>query len=346
MISATYKVSYQEVVIMSIACLTQEQFLHNNRISNQQWQASSITWPTLKAIGLCHEKRTQALNQTAESYARIIQQCSHVHSVRWRVKNPQHLMAKIVRKTIPQSATFKAKYLGINQDNYDEIVTDLIGVRALHLYKDDGLAIHDYLINQWQYEEPPVYYVRSGDDEVFAELPSDIKVKIHPAGYRSLHYVFGSELQQRRIFTEVQVRTIFEEAWTEIDHKIRYPNFSTDAEICSFLLIFNRLVGSADEMGSFVKQLAIEAEQRQQALIASQNLTENHAGNMESLFQKLAGDSKKQDDSQLVIEKLRQQIMQLQSDKEALQRSIHFNMLASTTAITQRRYKASELLDK
>ncbi|SMY34071.1 RelA/SpoT domain-containing protein [Photobacterium andalusiense] len=331
---------------MSIALLTEDEFLHNNRISQQQWQDSPITWPILKAIGLCHEQRTDALNLTAESYARIIQQCSHVHSVRWRVKNPQHLMEKIVRKTQPHSPTFKAKYLGINQYNYDEIVTDLIGVRALHLYKDDGLAIHDYLMDRWQYEEPPVYYVRSGDDEVFAELPQDIKVKIHPAGYRSLHYVFGSELQQRRIFTEVQVRTIFEEAWTEIDHKIRYPNFSTNTEICSFLLIFNRLVGSADEMGSFVKQLAIEAEQRQQALTASENLTENSAGNMEPLFQKLSEGTKKQDDSQLVIEQLRQQVMQLQSDKEALQQSIYSNMLTSKTTATQRRYKASELLDK
>lgn len=331
---------------MSIALLTEDEFLHNNRITQQQWQASPITWSTLKAIGLCHEQRTEALNLTAESYAGIIQQCSHVHSVRWRVKNPQHLMEKIVRKTQSHSVTFKAKYLGINQYNYDEIVTDLIGVRALHLFKDDGLAIHDYLISQWQYEEPPVFYVRSGDDEVFAKLPKDIKVKIHPAGYRSLHYVFGSELQQRRIFTEVQVRTIFEEAWTEIDHKIRYPNFSTDEEICSFLLIFNRLVGSADEMGSFVKQLAIEAEQRQHTLIASQKITETESLDVEELFLELEHKSKKQHDSQLVIEQLRQRVMQLQADKEVLQKSMYSNMLASTTTVAPRCYKASELLDK
>ncbi|SKC31403.1 hypothetical protein CZ809_00881 [Photobacterium piscicola] len=331
---------------MSIASLTEDEFLHQNRISQQQWQASQISWSTLKAIGLCHEQRTEALNVTAESYARIIQQCSHVHSVRWRVKKPQHLMEKIVRKTQPNSATFKAKYLGINQYNYDAIVTDLIGVRALHLFKDDGLAIHDYLMSKWQYEEPPVYYVRNGDDEVSAELPADITVKIHPAGYRSLHYVFGSELQHRRIFTEVQVRTIFEEAWTEIDHKIRYPNFSTDAEICSFLLIFNRLVGSADEMGSFVKQLAIEAEQRQQALIVSKNRTETSVLDVEDLFQQLEEKAEKQHNYQLVIDQLRQQVMQLQADKKALQQSMNLNMLSSSTMVTQRSYKASELLDK
>ncbi|MEC6798493.1 hypothetical protein VXS03_15665 [Photobacterium sp. S4TG1] len=331
---------------MSIAFLTEDEFLHQNRISQQQWQASQVSWPTLKAIGLRHEQRTPALNVTAESYARIIQQCSHVHSVRWRVKNPQHLMEKIVRKTQPHSATFKAKYLGIDQYNYDAIVTDLIGVRALHLFKDDGLAIHDYLMSQWQYEEPPVYYVRSGDDEVSAALPADITVKIHPAGYRSLHYVFGSESQQQHIFTEVQVRTIFEEAWTEIDHKIRYPNFSTNAEICSFLLIFNRLVGSADEMGSFVKQLAVEAEQRQQAFIESKKGIETNVTDVEALFQKLEQQDEKQHNSQLVINQLRQQVMQLQADKKALQQSMNSNMLSLPTSVAQRCYKASELLDK
>ncbi len=54
----------------------------------------------------------------------------------------------------------------------------------------------------------------------------------------------------------------------------------------------------------------------------------------------------KQDDYQLVISKLRQQVMQLQSDKEVLQKSICSNMLASTTVVSQRCYKASELLDK
>ncbi|PLC57242.1 RelA/SpoT domain-containing protein [Photobacterium carnosum] len=331
---------------MSIAFLTEDEFLHQNRISQQQWQASQITWSELKAIGLCHEQRTEALNVTAESYARIIQQCSHVHSVRWRVKKPQHLMEKIVRKTQPNIATFKTKYLGINQYNYDAIVTDLIGVRALHLFKDDGLVIHDYLMSKWQYEEPPVYYVRNGDDEVSTKLPADIKVKIHPAGYRSLHYVFGTQLQQRCVFTEVQVRTIFEEAWTEIDHKIRYPNFSTDAEICSFLLIFNRLVGSADEMGSFVKQLAAEATQRQQALTISDDGIENSVVDVEALFQKLEEKVKKQHDSQLVIDQLRQQVMQLKADKKALQQSMDSKMLASTIAIAQRCCKASELLDK
>ena len=54
---------------------------------------------------------------------------------------------------------------------------------------------------------------------------------------------------------EIQVRTIFEEGWSEIDHKIRYPYDADNPVLGQFLVVFNRLAGSADEMGSFVKLL-------------------------------------------------------------------------------------------
>jgi hypothetical protein len=55
---------------------------------------------------------------------------------------------------------------------------------------------------------------------------------------------------------ELQVRTIFEEGWSEIDHRIRYPRQSDNPYLANFLAIFNRLAGSADEMGTFIKALA------------------------------------------------------------------------------------------
>lgn len=56
-------------------------------------------------------------------------------------------------------------------------------------------------------------------------------------------------------FGEIQVRTIFEEAWSEIDHTIRYPYNLDNPVFSQFLFIFNRLAGSADEMGTFISFL-------------------------------------------------------------------------------------------
>ncbi|AQR64826.1 hypothetical protein BXU06_06930 [Aquaspirillum sp. LM1] len=99
--------------------------------------------------------------------------------------------------------------------------------------------------------------MREGDSssltEEFKKLGFDVKQ--HPAGYRSVHYICSSQPGLREVLVEIQVRTIFEEAWSEIDHRVRYPNFSDDPLISYFLTIFNRLAGSADEMGAFVKKL-------------------------------------------------------------------------------------------
>lgn len=59
-------------------------------------------------------------------------------------------------------------------------------------------------------------------------------------------------------YAEVQVRSIFEEGWSEIDHRIRYPYNQNNKLFSEFLSIFNRLSGSADEMGTFLQTLQLE----------------------------------------------------------------------------------------
>jgi ppGpp synthetase/RelA/SpoT-type nucleotidyltranferase len=168
-----------------------------------------------------------------------------VHSVRWRVKDTDHLLEKIIRKC----AEGHKKYKNVDSKNYFEIVSDLVGLRALHLFKDDCFSIDSDLRRTWTPSEPPIAYVREGDPPDLTKKFGEhgFEVKEHPAGYRSVHYIFLTQPFQRKVFAEIQVRTIFEEGWSEIDHRVRYPNFSNDQLVSYFLTIFNRLAGSADE---------------------------------------------------------------------------------------------------
>src|SRR5690606_28654998 len=91
----------------------------------------------------------------------------------------------------------------------------------------------------------------------------DCETKKHNDSYRSIHYIVpAGEIHSQTISCEIQTRTIFEEGWSEIDHKVRYPNFSKDPNLKEYLDTFNRLAGSADEMGTFVITLKgiIESE--------------------------------------------------------------------------------------
>ncbi|QPR56709.1 RelA/SpoT domain-containing protein [Aeromonas allosaccharophila] len=250
--------------IQNINDLTQDSFCQRNKISSSDFEKANICWDDLMAIGLDHQRLFDARKESAEFFAKVIQGCNKVHSVRWRVKDPQHLMEKIVRKRNPDSNSYNERYTSISVSNYHEIITDLVGVRALHLFKDDYLDIDSYLRDNWSHIEKPIYYHREGDVQ---DSVSDIfDKKPHPAGYRSIHYIFTSQPLNKILLTEVQVRTIFEEGWSEIDHVVRYPNFSNNQHISNFLQIFNRLSGSADEMGSFAKQLAKELQDRTEML--------------------------------------------------------------------------------
>lgn len=48
-----------------------------------------------------------------------------IHSIRSRVKNPEHLAAKIIRK---KQENYN-KYKNLDKSNYEKFVTDLIGIR-------------------------------------------------------------------------------------------------------------------------------------------------------------------------------------------------------------------------
>lgn len=244
--------------------LEKDDFLKKYNISNEDFAASGVDWATLLDIGNDHFENLESRKGTAEYFAKIIQGCKQVHSVRWRVKDPEHLMEKIVRKNIiKEGEEIPEKYREINKENYHEVITDLVGVRAIHLFKDEHLNIDEFLRAQWEPFETPTINIRNGDDDTVQE---GFTIKPHPAGYRSVHYIFGSQPTKKIVFTEVQVRTIFEEGWSEIDHKVRYPNFSNEPQIAYFLNIFNRMAGSADEMGLFVKSLDKHLKEKTEAL--------------------------------------------------------------------------------
>ncbi|MDQ3817227.1 MAG: RelA/SpoT domain-containing protein [Acidobacteriota bacterium] len=141
--------------------------------------------------------------------------------------------------------------------NYEDRITDVIGVRVLHLFKEEWAGIHDYITEIWELKEMPIAYVRKGDRDELINLFKDkgCLVKNHQYGYRSVHYLVKSQPSKELHVTEVQVRTIFEEGWSEIDHRVRYPYHRDDPALLAQSRILNGLAGSADDMGTELRKL-------------------------------------------------------------------------------------------
>ena len=226
-------------------------FLATYNLPPDAIEKCGLSWELLDTIAARYGEQRKALYSPAASLAERLRQVQEVHSVRVRIKEPEHLVAKVIRKTLERP------HIGITAENFSSRITDLLGLRVLHLFKEDWRPIHEFIVSTWDLAEPPTANVRKGDGErviqAFAERGCSIHE--HRFGYRSVHYVIRSQPSAAPLMTEIQVRTIFEEAWSEIDHRIRYPYELDNPMMARFLEIFNRLAGHADEMGSFVRYL-------------------------------------------------------------------------------------------
>jgi len=231
--------------------LDRNQLLKQHNITKEEFVKANLDWALLDQIRAHHRQSLPDLQPIANYLSQRLQHAPGVHSLKVRVKKTEHLIAKIIRKKIDQGDQ------EFTVDSYPKHITDLIGLRALHLFKTDWKEIHGYVLKNWNLNEKPIAYVREGDPQNFLDdfRAQDCEVVIHPFGYRSIHYVLKCCPDKVTYLAELQVRTIFEEGWSEIDHHVRYPRLSSDKYLADFLSILNRLSGNADEMASFVERL-------------------------------------------------------------------------------------------
>lgn len=241
-----------------IVKLTQSEFLQMYSITKGDYDRTGFPWEMLEEIYALHSSSIKELQATGDYVASRLSALPYVHSLKVRVKHPEHLVEKIIRKKLERPK------LKLTEKNYRTHITDLVGIRALHLFKDYWQPIHEFVKSIWTLHEEPIAYVRKGDSEAVQNLfrASGCRVRSHKFGYRSVHYLIQSQPTKEVQLAEIQVRTLFEEGWSEIDHQIRYPRHSSDPQLADFLTIFNRLAGSADEMGTFIKNLSATVSQQ------------------------------------------------------------------------------------
>lgn len=155
-----------------------------------------------------------------------------VHSIKWRAKDPAHLQNKLIRKA--EGAAKEGRKFDIDVGNMFDLLSDLAGVRLLHLHMKQIEQIHPLLIRIFNDEG----YVLCGSPEaktwdleyeqIFKQL--DLKVERNESLYTSVHYVVKQNSTNPRK-CELQVRTLAEEVWGETSHRINYPH-ETDSVAC------------------------------------------------------------------------------------------------------------------
>lgn len=175
---------------------------------------------------------------------------SVIHSIKARLKHPDHLRDKLARKN--------QQGRNISLDNFRNEVTDLVGVRVLYLYQDQFPKIHNEIMkqinerNEWKLVEEPKAY--TWDPEAVAMYESlNIRHEIKETFYTSVHYVISPcNNNSEPICCEIQVRTLFEEIWGEIDHSINYPHSTGSIACKEQLKVLAKLISSGTRLSDSI----------------------------------------------------------------------------------------------
>lgn len=265
-----------------------ENFKRKYSIIDSKFASTGLDWESLNKIYIDFQKRLPELQSSAELLSNQLMGIKRVHSTRFRVKDPEHLIEKIIRKKNEN------KSIDINIDNYYVQLTDLIGIRGLHLYKEEWLPIHQGIKEKMKISKEIKIYIRKGDKDNYSnkfKAGENFRIEEHNYGYRSIHYIVEKKAVKTTYYAEIQIRTIFEEGWSEVDHKLRYPYNINSKVLSKYLMILNRIAGTADEMCTFIRKLQFSLSTSQ----AIHNKKNNHIEELKTLLNSL--DLKEEDNT-------------------------------------------------
>jgi len=175
-------------------------------------------WLYRRFLNALHSQVSDAIDpEKGDPLARL------VHSVKFRLKNPGHLRDKLVRKmlrSIGDGTDFP-----YNCENLFVEIGDLAGYRIMHLHTRQFEALNQNLIKLLEESHRIVEGPRAKtwDEETKSYYESiGIAAEHNERLYSSVHYLVQPSIKTT-ITIEIQVRTLADEIWGEIDHKINYP---------------------------------------------------------------------------------------------------------------------------
>lgn len=186
-------------------------------------------------------KNVDELNYLRLKMEELFSDLGAVYTVKGRVKTYDSLEEKIRRKKICVQSEADIK----------NRITDLVGIRLLYLVGEHFERIHEYIMSLVETgvlvlcETPQAYTYDSDYEDTYTEL--GILVKTKESRYTSVHYTV--KLQGVSDFCcEIQVRSLFEEAWGEIDHLVNYPEKSKDRACRKHLRELSKLVQKSNKL--------------------------------------------------------------------------------------------------
>lgn len=198
----------------------------------EQWYQQQLTYHQ-RAIGY---------------FSSLIESIDKVDKVLVRIKSCEECINKFTTKYLP----YADEHASFNIQDY---ITDLIGLRAVCYYSDDVVSIKRNVKKYFRIVET-------------TDKSSQLEQTENKFGYKSLHLQLrlkkkrGADKQKEDFssFTfELQIRTVIQDAWSILDHKIKYKK-SIPHNLKRKINRLSALFEIADEEFLSIKKEILQAE--------------------------------------------------------------------------------------
>lgn len=238
-----------------------ELFLKNYNLKDD-FEKSGYDWNELMEIAQQFDRdRKSKYPELIQKYISQIASFDAIHSYRYRIKETDSLIKKIITKANQKGKT-------VELDDYLVNITDLLGIRVLYVFKEDYYRVHEQLMEKFKHQLVENVHIKlqPGDDKsLYEKILNWDPIIEEKNAYRSIHYTLcAEENNMHSVRLEIQTRTLFEEGWSEINHKLVYKN--QDVADYFVLLqaskILSTLVGNCDTLGMLMKNIYDEYEKR------------------------------------------------------------------------------------
>lgn len=134
-----------------------------------------------------------------------------IHNVSSRLKSPESIAGKLIKKNIP-----------ITAESIIANLHDIAGVRVICHYIEDIYQVASYL---------------SMHDDIQIIKQKDYIKNPKPSGYRSLHLIVTVPVYlstgKKTVPVEIQIRTIAMDFWASLEHQLHYKTNSNVPESLS-----------------------------------------------------------------------------------------------------------------
>jgi putative GTP pyrophosphokinase len=124
-----------------------------------------------------------------------------------RIKSPDSIEEKLERKGFSSGV-----------DSAIANIYDVIGIRIVVRFMGDIYTVKELLKN-------------SGEFKIIEER--DYITNPKESGYRSYHLIIETEIDDMKIYAEIQLRTMAMDCWASLEHQIRYKKNINNIEVIS-----------------------------------------------------------------------------------------------------------------